>query len=332
MNSIKVGITYDNSHVKREDIIEIKGVVDVIEKVLVDKKYRVERFGIDDSLRTFVRKLESSDVEVIVNLVEQVYGQSVLEVSVAGIYELLQIPYTGSNPVTLGLALYKARAKEILAYNGLDTPRHLLINSPEFKWKRGVVRFPIIVKPASEDGSVGISDSSVVKTIKELKEKVASLYEQFKQPILVEEFIEGRELNVAIVGNNPAEILPISEIDFSGLPPDKPKIVTYDAKWKTDSVEYKGTVPICPAVLEPDIENDVKEVALEAYNMFGCRDYARIDIRLGLDNVPYILEVNPNPDISPDAGLARSVRVRGWTYEDFVEKLVKNALLRAVKA
>jgi D-alanine-D-alanine ligase len=179
-----------------------------------------------------------------------------------------------------------------------------------------------------EDASIGIENSSVVYDLESLRQRVATVLKTYNQPSLVEEYIEGRELNVAIIGNEKPVILPISEIDFSKLPPGYPKIVTYNAKWVEGSVEYSGTVGTCPANLEPNIAQQVREVALKAYLLMDVRDFARIDIRLSSQGVPYVLEVNPNPDISRDAGFSRSARTAGMTWEDLLEKIIETALAR----
>jgi D-alanine-D-alanine ligase len=144
----------------------------------------------------------------------------------------------------------------------------------------------------------------------------------------VEEYIEGRELNVAIIGNERPTILPISEIDFSKLPPNYPKIVTYNAKWVEGTAEYLGTVGTCPAKLPPEVEERVRDISLQAYKLMEIRDYARVDIRLDASNTPYVLEVNPNPDISRDTGFARSARAAGMTFEDMIAKIIETALER----
>jgi D-alanine-D-alanine ligase len=155
-----------------------------------------------------------------------------------------------------------------------------------------------------------------VNTIEALRDRIAYIVKYFNQPALVEEYIEGRELNVAIIGNERPWILPISEIDFSKLPPDYPKIVTYNAKWVEGTAEFIGTVGTCPAKLEPEVEQRIKDIALKAYQIMEIRDYARVDIRLDRSGTPYVLEINPNPDISDDTGFARSARTAGMTIED----------------
>jgi D-alanine-D-alanine ligase len=145
----------------------------------------------------------------------------------------------------------------------------------------------------------------------------------------VEEYIEGREINIAILGYKKPVTLPISEIDFSGLDKNMHKIVSYAAKWVEGTVEFNGTQGVCPAELPARLEARVKEIALQCYNLIGCRDYGRVDMRITRQGVPYVLEVNPNPDISDDAGFARSARVHGLSFKDAIGKIVESALERA---
>jgi D-alanine-D-alanine ligase len=257
-------------------------------------------------------------------------GESLHEMHVAGIYELMNIPYTGAATLALGTCLNKVRTKEILRSHGIPTARHIISTNVETcHIKDACLHFPFIVKPIHEDASIGIENSSVVYDIQSLQKQVAYILRTFNEPTLVEEYIEGRELNVAIIGNEQPTLLPISEIDFSKLPSGYPKIVTYNAKWVEGTPEYDGTVGTCPAQLEPIVEQRVREIALRAYQLMEIRDYARVDIRLDASNTPYVLEVNPNPDISCDAGFARSARTAGMTFDDMIVKIVETALERS---
>jgi len=188
-----------------------------------------------------------------------------------------------------------------------------------------MLKFPVILKLAREDASIGISELSVVNNLDSLKERLEYLFTNFNQEVLMEEYIDGRELNVAILGD---QILPISEIRFDGLPEEFPKIVTYEAKWSPESVYYKNTVPRCPAPLDDSLRQKIEKMALEAYDALECRDYARVDIRLNQRNVPYVIEVNPNPDISPDTGFVRSAAAAGIGYDELLFKISTFALKR----
>ena len=236
--------------------------------------------------------------------------------------------YTGAPAFVLGSCLNKARTKEILAFHGIKTARFAIVkNIGELQEDLGL-KYPLIVKPSREDASTGIDNGSVVEDLAALKKKVRGIFSEYDQPALIEEYINGRELNVAIVGNKRPIVFPISEIDFSGLPANYPKIVTYNAKWMQGTIEYTGTVGVCPAPIPAELEKKVKEIALKCYKAMGLRDYGRVDLRIDKNLVPYVLEVNPNPDLSDDAGFARSARTYGMSFEDTVAKIVEYALER----
>ncbi len=290
--------------------------------------YKTTIFNVDGDIRRFVNFLHDEQPDVVFNLCESVGDSSIHEMHAVGIYELMGVPYTGSNPLTLGTALDKVRVKEILLYNGLPTPRFQLFKS----WVRMSVderlTYPLIVKPSQEDASIGIETDSIVSSLPELRKRVRYIVEHFDQPALVEEYIDGRELNVAILGNRKPTVFPISEIDMSTLPKQYHRIISYNAKWMKGTEEYEHTKGVCPAPLPPALESTIKEMALRAYQLLGCRDYARIDFRLSKEHKPFILEVNPNPDISDDAGFARSARAYGYKFEELVGKIVECALER----
>jgi len=291
--------------------------------------YKTSIFNVDGDTFRLIDYLRAEKPDLIFNLVECVENESTQEMNVAGIYELLKIPYTGANPLTLGLALSKPRVKEILTFHGIKTPKFQVFKTADKVVLNENLGFPLIVKPSREDASVGIAEDSVVYTLNELRRRVRYVYQEFDQPVLVEEYIEGRELNVAIMGYKKPIALPISEIDFSGLEENMHKIVSYEAKWVHGTVAYDGTRGVCPALLSPSLEARVKDIALQCFDIFGCRDYARIDFRLTKEGVPYVLEVNPNPDISDDAGFARSARTYGLSFPEIVGKIIESALERS---
>ena len=191
------------------------------------------------------------------------------------------------------------------------------------------LNYPLLVKPAFEDASVGIENESIVINSKQLRKRIEHVLKQFNQPALVEEFIEGRELNIAVMGDKKLRVLPISEIDFSAMPDHLHNIVSYQAKWDPHHESYHKTIPICPASLPKNIEKRAKEVAFKAFKVMGCRDYARVDIRLSKDNKLFVLEVNPNPDITEGAGFMRSAQHAGMTYAQALKRIVKYALGRS---
>jgi D-alanine-D-alanine ligase len=312
------------------DLSEV-GVMEEMEDIksaLSSIGYRPTILNVDSNVFRLLDYLRDERPDLIFNLVECVENDALQEMNVAGVYDLLKIPYTGAGALALGTALNKPRVKELLGFHGIPTPRFQVFGLTDKIVPREDFRFPLIVKPSREDASVGISDDSVVYTLNDLRKRIRQIHQEFDQPALVEEYIVGRELNVAIVGNKKPLVLPVSEIDFSGLTEGMEKIVSYAAKWMHGTVAYEGTKGICPAILEPAVEARVKELALRCFHLIGCRDYARVDFRLADDNTPYVLEVNPNPDISDEAGFARSARAYGFTFQEVVGKIVECALER----
>jgi D-alanine-D-alanine ligase len=182
-----------------------------------------------------------------------------------------------------------------------------------------------------EDASLGINSSSICHDVSQLECQAAYIHDIYRQEALIEEYLDGREFNVSILGERAPEVLAISEIDFSGLPDGEPRIVSYRAKWDEDSQIFRGTMPVCPAEIGKRLENRIKQIALRAYMAVGCRDYARVDMRSDARGNLYVLEVNPNPDIAPTAGFARAGRAAGYSYTDLILRISQFAVERGAK-
>ncbi len=332
----ETGVLYEGGEVSQTDA-DI--MVDMSEAAVLDEmndikqalqvmKYRATLFNVNSDIYRLIDFLKKEKPDLIFNICESIGTESIHEMHVAGIYELLGIPYTGANAFTLGLAQNKMRVKEILSYHNLPTPKFRVIKNTDDLVSADGLSFPIIVKPSREDASVGISNESVVYNLEDLKKRVRFVIEKFIQPALIEEYIEGREINVAVIGNSNPTPLPVSEVDMSTLPDNYHKIITYNAKWMKGTDEFECTKGICPAPLPEAVAKTLQSMALKAYNIIGCRDYARVDFRLTKEYKPYILEVNPNPDIAADAGFARAARTAGMTFEMMTNKIVELALER----
>jgi D-alanine-D-alanine ligase len=297
-----------------------------VKKSLQEYYSDVKTYAIDGDINKTITKINHYSPDIIMNFVESVNGISTYEYCMAGLFELLKVEFTGNQPQCLGNCLNKWRTKDILRANQIDTPQAVVIDkSGDVKKKSFNINFPVILKLLTEDASIGISEYSVVKNFNDLKEHVSFLVNNYKQDIIVEEYIEGRELNVAILGDR---VLPISEIKFDGLPDGLPKIVTYDGKWIADSVYYENTKPQCPAKLDTQIKNRIETIAMRAFTVLGCRDYARVDIRLNENGIPFVIEVNPNPDISSDSGFARAAAAAGISHSELLFRISKFALDR----
>lgn len=283
--------------------------------------------NIKDSIQTLLNDLQKNKPDVVFNFVEIFKDVARYEMNIVGIYELLGTSYTGAPPMALANCQSKALTKRILSTHGIQTP-HFKVFRKKQKTYRSGLRFPVIVKPAYEDASVGIENDSIVRNAKDLNKRIDYVLDFFQQPALCEEFIDGRELNLAVLGDLKPKVLPISEIDFTKMPDHLYNIVSYQAKWDPLHESYHKTIPKCPAKLPKKVEKKAKEMALAAFRVMGVRDYARVDMRLGKDNELYVLEVNPNPDLTDGAGFMRSAGYSGLAYGMALKKIVMLAYKR----
>lgn len=305
--------------------VNVLDQVKAVEEALKKLGFDYQLFPLGDGIEELIKSLRTHKPDVIINLSEGYMGDSSLEMHVPSVLEILGIPYTGSSPLTLGLCQDKGLAKDVLRAHGVPTPKYRVMSNFE---PPEDLSFPLIVKPLREDASIGITRRSFVRNLMELERQVRYVNSTYGQPALVEEYISGREFNVSIVGNEEPMVLPVSEIVFEY--DEDPKIVDYKAKWLKDSEEYVKTKPVCPARIDESLKSKVEETAVGAYRALRCRDYARIDIRLDArTGTLYVLEVNPNPDISPDSGFARSLRAAGIPFEEFVNMIIGFALKRS---
>jgi len=300
---------------------------EAIEKALKDEGYEPSIFNVQDDLSRLNSLLASNPPDVVFNLLEYFRDEPKLESLVAGMYDLHGVPYTGAPPFALALCQRKGLTKQVLLANGVRTPRFHLLFKPHLRSRHGL-HYPLIVKPAREDASTGVHRTSVVYDQAQLMERIEAAFKEFAPPILVEEFIEGRELHVAVLGNDPPEVLPILEYDFSTLPEEYPRIISYSAKWEPLQEEFHRVHTICPAPLPKRVEARVREKAVMAYSLTGCRDYARIDMRLSKDNRVYVLEVNPNPDLTEGVSFMESAEKADMKFSETLKRIVEMALRR----
>jgi len=280
---------------------------------------------LNEDLVKFLKWLDETKPDAIANLCEGYQGIPQMEANVAAVFELLGIPFTGNSSSVLALCQDKFKTKAILSSFGLPTPRCEFVTSVEQEIN---LPFPLIVKPNNEDASLGIGRNSVVFSKEELENRVATILTNYEQPALVEEYIQGREFNIAIFDNPSPKALPVSEIDFSRMPEGTPHICSYEAKWYEDDILYLSSPPICPARIERSLKRELQQIALDAFNAMSCRDYARVDFRIAEDGSIYILEVNPNPDIGLNAGYARALAAAGIEYSRFWKSMIHNAIRR----
>jgi D-alanine-D-alanine ligase len=270
-------------------------------------------------------KLQEIKPDIVFNIAEGFNGES-REAQIPSILDMLQIPYTGSDPLTLATCLDKARTKEILSYYKIPNTRFVMADNIEQAAGTNL-KFPLIVKPISEGSGKGIFSSSFVRSQDELIREVERIVSEYNQAALIEEFLPGREFTVAIIGNGPeAEALPIIEIEYKDFPKDFIPIYSYEAKWILDTREKPLNVFSCPAKVDSALELMIKDNALKTYNVLRCKDWSRIDIRLDENNVPNIIEVNPLPGILPDpqdnSCFPKAARAIGLDYNDMINKVL----------
>jgi D-alanine-D-alanine ligase len=297
-----IAITYNLKRNPAKDVpddfyIECDGesTISSIEKAIRKAGFKTARIEADDKAYPKLKKMRP---DFVFNIAEGLKGKS-RESQIPAMLELLQIPYTGSDPTTLSIGLNKAMTKEILIQNKVPTPAFQVFYKADEKLSRKL-RFPLMVKPLYEGSSKGIKDDCLVKNDAELRKKLNEIIDAYEQPALVEEFLPGREFTVAVIGNEEPLALPIREIVFDNLPEGANPIYSYEAKWVWDTKENPIDVGVCPAKLSPYLRRRIEKIVIQTYKALNVRDWCRIDLRLGKNKRPYIIEINPLPGISPD--------------------------------
>ncbi len=274
---------------------------------------------------------KESKPEIVFNIAEGFNSQS-RESQIPAMLDMLNIPYTGSDALTLGITLDKARTKEILTYHKIPNANFLLLDKYT-PLNNHFNKFPLIVKPVCEGSSKGIFNSSLVKTFDELNNEVNRVLNEYHQPAIIEEYLPGREFTAAVIGNGEdAVVLPLIEIKFSDFPEDVEHLYSYEAKWILDTKDTVFDVFECPAELEPELEKQIKDVVLKTFNVLRCKDWSRIDLRLDDNGVPNIIEVNPLPGIMPDpnenSSFPKAARAGGLDYDEMILSVFYEACKR----
>jgi len=328
----RIAITYNHPETARfgamNEAIAVIGVLDAVyavEKALNELEYEVVLLPLSPPASELKSKLASLNANLIFNLFEGFDDSSETEALLPEAAEELGIPYTGCPAKALRLALDKAKAKDILKSAGIKTPDYQVLTPDTIHEFR--LNFPCIIKPRSEDASHGLSEASVVRNIEALQKQVQFISRAFGGNALVEEFIDGREFNSTGIGNINPVVLNISEIIYD-LPSNLPRLLTFSAKWEENSVYFVGTKPVCPARINAAQKRRIGHIVLDTFRLFGCRGYARIDLRMDSKGDFHVIEVNPNPDITPGNGTARHAEATGMTYTEFIDKIIILALER----
>jgi D-alanine-D-alanine ligase len=306
-------------------------VCDQIEAAMTKRGYRVKKLAAEPPIKRLVRLIEDDDSDLIFNVCESLGGVGEEERRIASVLELLDKKFTGSGSLTLSLAGDKSLSKKMFQFHAVKSPEFVIIGPGRVEANAQLDRFPMIVKPIASDASIGINAKSVVNRVDELLERVFAIHEEFKMPALVEEYIEGREIYVGVIGN-PLVALPPIEWDLSKLPPDLPRIAGTEAKWENDFKEAKEFVPQ-DVMKDDELLKRIQDAALAAANALLIRDYARIDMRLAPDGTPYVIEINPNPWLDSRAEFAMAARRAKpeMSYADMIERIVQLAMAHPIR-
>jgi D-alanine-D-alanine ligase len=326
----KIAIIYNapvpdlyETDVEKEASLTISESAEAVYQALTERRYPVVRLPLLPPLESAKESLKKLEADLVFNLFEGFDGYPETEAIITNFIAELGLNYTGCTGTALAFGLDKINAKAHLAAMGAETPRYQLLGPKTVSLFH--LHYPCIVKPYAEDGSNGISKESVVHDLASLEKQVTTVSKLFGKRALVEEFIDGREFNATVLGTNPPKALPVSEIVYS-LPHELPRILTFSAKWDPQSIYFRGTKAVCPAEIDTELQEHITQTAILAFRLLGSHGYARVDFRLDSEEKLKIIELNPNPDISPDAGAALQAKAAGLSYSHFIEQIVQLAL------
>jgi D-alanine-D-alanine ligase len=298
-----------------------------IKNALQKKGYIAELVEANEN---FFEKMKSGNYDFVFNIAEGL-NNGARESQVPAILDMLGIPYTGSGVLTQAITLDKTKTKEILIYHGVPTPRFQLFNHWDEKISSDI-SFPLFVKPNAEGSSKGIRNNSLVNNEKELKKLVKHLITTYKQPALAEEYLEGREFTVSVLGNNPPRVMPIVEVTFDYLPSGVNKFDSYEVKWYWDNPTNPIDPIVCPAKIDNELKKRIEEVALRTFKVLGIVDLCRMDMRLDKEGIPRVIDVNALPGMMPDplenSRFPKACYTAGMSYEKIINTVLKEAMRR----
>ena len=307
-------------------------VLSQIESALTSLGHVTARVSVAADVEQLVLALKAAPPDLVFNLAESFDGKSALESNVAALLNLIDLRYTGSSPAALLMAGDKSLTKKVLSFHKILTPQFATVYRGALDHV-GDLAFPLIVKPPQEDASLGITSKSVVRDIRELLGTMDALQREFQAPVLVEEFIDGREFYVGIIGNVTPVALPVMELDFSAFPPDRPKVASWEAKWgeggSGDAIEsgaeFAGTRSVFPTDVAPELLAKMQAVAIESFNALRLRDYGRVDLRVSAAGEIYVIEVNPNCYLEKSGEFSRAAAESGLAHDALIARIVELA-------
>jgi D-alanine-D-alanine ligase len=307
------------------EVEERKTEADVL-KALAELGHTVEHLAIFDDLDVLRQKLQTFEPNVIFNLADQFKNNRGFDQNIAAFLAMHGIPFTGCGSTGMMLCRHKGISKKILGYHRIRVPGFVTIARGKRIGRPKQLRFPILVKPLKEQASLGISQASFVENDDQFRERVQFIHEKFDNDVIAEEYIEGRELYVSVMGNHKLQVFPIRELVFREVPPDEPKIATYKAKWDEEYRKRWGLENRFAEGLEPALEAQIVQTCKRIYRILTIDGYARIDLRLTKDNELYFIEANPNPMLADGEDFALSAQRAGLTYPELIDRILRLAL------
>ncbi len=318
------------------DVSAVEEAARAVCKGISDFGLQTEIIGIHGrDISEVLTTLQDGKADLVFNIVESLCGDTRNELVMPALLELLGVPYTGPDALAIGLCLHKVKCKHVLTGCDIPTPAHLLLSSPSevisgaLDSKMESLAYPFFLKLAREDASIGIEASNLVSSPSELKKRGLELLEQYGQPVLCERYIEGREVNVTVLGNGAdLAVLPLYEIDFGEMPEGRPHIISYAAKWDEEHVDYGGTKPVPMRDVSPKLAATIADTAKRSFSALGLRDFGRVDLRIDREGTPWVIDVNPNCDLSPGAGVANAAAMAGMDYPQLVGRICELAWSR----
>jgi D-alanine-D-alanine ligase len=302
-------------------------VVDEVAAALTEGGHKVSLIGINDDLRELLEKLDDKRPDLVFNLCERFADNDEFEMHVTAVLAMLGQPFTGTGPAGMVLRQDKAVTKKLLKFHEVQYPNYATFDKDNLEFA-GKMHFPLFVKPLHGDTSLGIDDSSLVTEYAKLVERITLIQTQLKVPALVEEYIEGREFYIGILGNETPEILPVMELDFSKLPGQFPRIYGHEAKSDTSSPQYGAVNVMVATDLPSEVRARITIAGREAAHALKVQDYARVDIRLSEDGVPMVVEVNANPYLERTSVFALAALQAGMGYTTLINRIVEIASKR----
>ncbi len=327
----KVLMIYYQTYPKTGPVPEDPDVVQCIRQVLVNLNYDVVLLPVNQTVEHITKSVKEEKPSLVFNLCDTFMSRNDLVVNVIALLEMLDVPFTGSGSGAMFLSTDKYLSKKIFDFHHIPYPAFFIVPRGQVPEVPRRLTFPLFIKPVGEDASVGVDEASMVRNDEELRARVSYIHETIKSDALVEEYIDGREFFVTVLGHGVIKPLEVLELDFSSVPPGRPRVYSHKAKFTRGSDEFKAIMPKVAEDLAPEVRKKLNEYALQIFRAFGAKSYIRVDFRMSPEGRIYVLEANLNPYLAEDAESVISARASGMTYEELIGEIVDIALARDLR-